>query len=194
MLSNETITRIVYKALDEVVENYMSVAQKQQLVIEVTQQLLAEELQKSEKDSFSFSRSVPECLSIAPEISPTASLMVLPLKKCSVQHRSLLTKVFQFIEANYRNPISLKEVAKEVKLSPPYITSLVRQETGQTVLNWILQCRMMEARYLLIESDQSVTKIAQTLGYENPGHFIRLFRRFNGETPKAWRMYRINNA
>ncbi|WP_373525185.1 helix-turn-helix domain-containing protein [Nostoc sp.] len=192
MLSNEIITNIVYKALNEAVENPMSVAQKQQLVIELTKQLLAEELQKSEKDSFI--KLVPECSSIVPEISSTANLTVLPLKQCSVQHRSLLTKVFQFIEANYRNPIGLKEVAKEVNLSPAYITDLVRRETGQTVLNWILQRRIAEARCLLIESDHSVTEIAQTLGYENPGHFIRLFRRFNGTTPKAWKICQIDNT
>jgi AraC-like DNA-binding protein len=192
MLSNEIITNIVYKALDEAVENYMSVAQKQQLVIEVTKQLLAEELQKSEKDSFGI--FVPEYDSIAPEIPSTPNLTVLPLKNCSVQHRALLTKVFQYIEANYRNPIGLKEVAKEVNRTPAYITDLVRRETGQTVLNWIVQRRIAEARCLLMESDRSVTEIAQSLGYENPGHFIRLFRRFNGTTPKAWRICQIDNT
>lgn len=193
MLSNKLNADIVYKVLkvlNEALEEHISAAQKQ-LVIEVVKKLLAEELQKSEKDSFS--RLIAECGSIALDISHTASLTVLPLKKCSVQHRSLLTKVFQFIESNYRNPISLKEVAKAVDRSPAYITNLVKQETGQPVGNWISQRRIAEARCLLIESDKSVTEIAQTLGYENPGYFIRLFRRYNGTTPKAWRIDLLDN-
>lgn len=193
MHSNERLTdivHIVHKALKEANENPISVAQKQQLVIELTK--LAEELQKREKDSSTTLTS--ECGSIRSDISDTVSLTVLPLKNCSAQHRSLLTKVFQFIEVSYHNPIGLKEVAKEVNRSPAYITDLVRRETGQTVLNWILQRRIAEARRLLIESDRSVTEISQTLGYENPGHFIRLFRRFNGTTPKAWRICQIDNT
>lgn len=192
MLSKKIITDIVYEVLNEATENPMSVAQKQQLVIELTKKLLAQELQNLEK--LSFITLSPQCRSVASDVSETVSLTVIALKNCSGQHRSLLKKVFQFIEVNYRNPIGLKEVAKEVNLSPAYITDLVRRETGQTVLNWILQRRIAEARSLLLESDRSVTEIAQTLGYENPGHFIRLFRRFNGTTPKAWRICQIDNT
>ncbi len=192
MLSNEIITDIVHEVLKEAVENPISVAQKQQLVIEVTKKLLAEEQQKRGKDSSSTLAS--ECGSIASDIFDTVSLTMLPLQKCSAQHRSLFTKVFQFIEANYRNPIGLKEVAKEVNLSPAYLTDLVKRETGKTVLKWIIARRMAEARCLLIESDRSVTEIAQTLGYENPGHFIRLFYRSNKKTPKAWRICQIDNT
>lgn len=191
MLSNEIIRYIVHEVSKEAVENPISAAQEQQLVIEVTKKLLAEEQQKRGKDSSSTLAS--ECGSMASDIFDTINLTVLPLPKCSAQHRSLFTKVFQFIEANYRNPIGLKEVAKEVNLSPAYLTDLVKRETGKTVLNWIVERRMAEARCLLIKSNQSVTKIAQTVGYESPGHFSRLFRRFNGTTPKAWRIYQIDN-
>jgi AraC-like DNA-binding protein len=47
--------------------------------------------------------------------------------------RPSLTKVFRFIETNYRNPISLREVAHAVGYSSAYLTNLVQQETGRTV-------------------------------------------------------------
>ena len=119
-----------------------------------------------------------------------ARLVTPELKKCSVKCRPLLTSVFRFIEANYCSPIGLSEVAKAVNLSPAYLTDLVRRETGQTVLNWILERRMVKARCLLLETDQSVNQIAQTVGYLDTGHFIRLFRRLNGTTPQAWRLLR----
>jgi len=117
-----------------------------------------------------------------------ARLTTPQLPKCSVQYRTLLTNLFRFIETNYCNPIGLQEVAKAVNLSPAYLTDLVRRETGRTVLKWIVDRRMAKARCLLLETDQSVNQIAQTLGYFDPGHFIRLFRRTNGTTPQAWRL------
>ncbi|MBV8885690.1 MAG: helix-turn-helix transcriptional regulator [Chroococcidiopsidaceae cyanobacterium CP_BM_RX_35] len=116
----------------------------------------------------------------------------LELPKCSMQSRPLLTRVFRFIEANYRQPIGLSEVAKAVNFSPAYLTDLVRRETGRTVLEWIVEHRMALARRLLLETDESVNQIVQTVGYLDPGHFIRLFRRLHGTTPQAWRLSHRN--
>lgn len=100
----------------------------------------------------------------------------------------LLTEVFNFIEENYRNQISLREVAEEVGRSPAYLTDLVRRNTGKTVLNWITERRMAEARKLLLETNHSVEQITETVGYFDRRHFSRLFLRFHESTPHAWRM------
>lgn len=102
--------------------------------------------------------------------------------------RPILSKVFNFIEENYQNQISLREVAKEVRLSPAYLTDLVRRKTGKTVLTWITERRMAEARKLLLETKQSVEQITEAVGYFDRRHFSRLFLRFHKSTPHAWRM------
>lgn len=99
----------------------------------------------------------------------------------------LLKPVFQFIEAHYQDQISLCDVAKAVGRSPAYLTDLVRRETGRTVLNWIIDRRMVEARRLLLETDQTVQTIAESLGYLDTGHFIRQFRQYCKIPPQAWR-------
>lgn len=113
-------------------------------------------------------------------------------RRCSAQFQPLLTKVFQFIDTNYRHPIGLHEVAKEVNLSSAYLTDLVRRETGRTVLNWIVERRIAEARCLLLETDRSVNQIAEAVGYLDTGYFIRLFRRSHGKTPQVWRLLHRN--
>lgn len=139
----------------------------------------------SEK-AFGFTEAARALLTLL--LIDTARMANSQVQKCSAQSRPLLTKVFRFIEANYRNAIGLQEVAKEVNLSPAYLTDLVRRETGRTVLNWIIERRMAEARHLLLETDLPVNQIAETVGYFDTGHFIRLFRRINGTTPQAWRV------
>ena len=49
-----------------------------------------------------------------------------------------LCQVFQFIEANYNQPISLSDVAIAVGYCAAYLTDLVRCHTGHTVNNWIV--------------------------------------------------------
>jgi AraC-like DNA-binding protein len=101
--------------------------------------------------------------------------------------QSLLERVLDYIDTHYREPISLYEVAKAVERSPAYLTDLVRRETGRTVLKWIIEYRMAEARHCLQETNQTVYNIAEALGYADTGHFIRQFRQYHGFTPQVWR-------
>jgi YesN/AraC family two-component response regulator len=100
---------------------------------------------------------------------------------------SNLSQVFEYIEANYNQPISLQDVAVAVGYCPAYLTDLVRRNTGQTVNHWIIERRMAAARTLLLESNMCVNQIAEIVGYQHEGHFFRQFRQFHGTTPQAWR-------
>jgi AraC-like DNA-binding protein len=112
-------------------------------------------------------------------------------KKTSPQSRPIVQQVLRFIDAHYSDAIGLQDVAKEVNLSAAYLTDMIRRETGKTVLSWIVERRMTEARRLLLETDRAINQIAEAVGYFDAGYFIRIFRRLNGTTPQAWRlMYR----
>lgn len=98
-----------------------------------------------------------------------------------------LKEVFDYIEANYHQPITLCDVAQAVGYSPAYLTNRVGSQTGHTVNRWIVERRMVAARYLLQNSDRSVEQIATELGYQNTCHFSRQFRQHHGAPPQAWR-------
>lgn len=100
---------------------------------------------------------------------------------------SNFSQVFEYIEANYHQPISLQDVAVAVGYCPAYLTDLVRRHTGQTVNHWIIERRMTAARTLLLEGNMCANQIAETVGYQHEGHFFRQFRQFHGTTPQAWR-------
>ncbi|WP_375516030.1 helix-turn-helix domain-containing protein [uncultured Nostoc sp.] len=100
---------------------------------------------------------------------------------------SHLSQVFEYIEANYHQPISLQDVAVAVGYCPAYLTDLVHRQTGQTVNHWIIERRMVAARSLLLEGDLCVNQIAEAVGYQHEGHFFRQFRQYHQTTPQAWR-------
>lgn len=98
-----------------------------------------------------------------------------------------LREVFEFIELNYHQPISLKEVAQAVGYSAAYLTDLVRRLTGRTVNDWIIERRIAQACTLLLSTNDSVNQIALQVGYQNINHFYCQFRNYHSTTPRAWR-------
>jgi YesN/AraC family two-component response regulator len=98
-----------------------------------------------------------------------------------------LKEVFDYIEANYHQGITLSDVAEAVGYSRAYLTNRVAKQTGETVNGWILKRRMMAARSLLKDTNQTIEQIALALGYQNACHFSRQFRQHHGIPPKDWR-------
>ncbi|GAA0895161.1 AraC family transcriptional regulator [Pseudonocardia zijingensis] len=99
----------------------------------------------------------------------------------------LLAAVFDAIEAGFRAPLGLAEVATRVGLTPGHLTTVVRRRTGRTVQQWITERRMVEARRLLAETDLTVEAVGARVGYRDPGYFARRFRAAHGVPPLEWR-------
>lgn len=104
------------------------------------------------------------------------------------QHgQDLLASVFDVIEQRFRERLSTADVAAAVGLTPGYLTTLVRERTGRTVLDWVTERRMVEARSLLLDTDLSVEQVAGAVGYGDAAYFNRRFRAQHGTSPGAWR-------
>ena len=118
------------------------------------------------------------------EVSRLAADVVGDLR---LKDEPLLAEVFGFIEERYGEPISLKDVARAVGLSAGHLTTVVGHKTGRTVLEWITERRMAEARRLLVGTDLPAEEVGRRVGYGDSGYFVRTFRRTHGATPLGWR-------
>jgi AraC family transcriptional regulator, transcriptional activator of pobA len=99
----------------------------------------------------------------------------------------LLADVFTVIDERHGEPLSLRDVAREVGMTPGHLTTVVRRRTGRTVQEWIIERRMTEARSLLADTDLPVAEVARKVGVADPGYFSRLFSRTHGASPRQWR-------
>jgi AraC family transcriptional activator of pobA len=99
----------------------------------------------------------------------------------------LLAEVFTVIDRRRGEPLSLRDVAREVGMTPGHLTTVVRRRTGRTVQEWIIERRMAEARSLLAGTDLPVGEVARRVGMSDPGYFSRQFRRTHGTSPRRWR-------
>ena len=122
----------------------------------------------------------PSCVIAAPSKDPQSFFPSLPQLK----------EVFDFIEANYQQGITLCDVAEAVGYSSAYLTNRVAKQTGETVNGWIVKRRMAAARSLLQNTSQTIEHIATSVGYQNACHFSRQFRQHHGVPPQSWRKER----
>jgi AraC family transcriptional regulator, transcriptional activator of pobA len=105
---------------------------------------------------------------------------------------SVVSDALQYIQQHCLGPLTLATVARAVRRSPAHVTTAIRKATGRSAVAWITAGRMAAARRFLLHSDEYVDVIAGRVGYADPTHFIRMFRREHGETPAAWRRARAS--
>ena len=99
----------------------------------------------------------------------------------------LVAKVLAYIEVHLREPLTLEAVARHVHRSPSYLTTRVREQIGQSVMDYVIGRRIQEAETLLKTTDNPVSAIGEAVGYPEPSDFSRQFRKRYGLSPSAWR-------
>lgn len=99
----------------------------------------------------------------------------------------LIEMITTYINKNYFAPISTSTVAEAFHLSTQYLCSFFKNQTGQSVVSYIIQYRMDRAAALLKNTNQSITEIASSVGYDDSNYFSRLFKQHMEMTPKDYR-------
>jgi AraC-like DNA-binding protein len=95
--------------------------------------------------------------------------------------------VQEFIQAKMRQPISLADLARVVKLHPTYFSDRFKQTVGVRPLDYLMRRRIERAQYLLLSSHASVKEIADAVGIPDAAYFTRVFGRFCGAAPSEYR-------
>ena len=101
-------------------------------------------------------------------------------------------RVSAHIEANLDSTIRNSELAAVARLSVFHFTVAFRGSMGDSPQQYIIRRRMERAQGLMLTTDASLSDIAATCGLADQAHFTRLFRKFVGESPGAWRRARAN--
>lgn len=90
----------------------------------------------------------------------------------------------------YENGVpSVDFCAKELHISPNYLSDLLKKETGKTALEHIHMFVIDQAKIKLLNSSDSVSGIAYSLGFEYPQRFTNLFKSKTGMSPTIYRQH-----
>lgn len=98
-----------------------------------------------------------------------------------------IRSVMVFIHQNFTNEISLDELASKAFLHPTYFNREFKRLVGIPPMKYVERQRLNKSRELLANSSLSVTRIAESVGYNDPFYFSRAFKRNTGISPSAYR-------
>ena len=77
--------------------------------------------------------------------------------------------------------------ARRSNLSPKYFSTVIREHSGATPSEWIIQNVIAEAKHLLSDRSSSIKEVAEMLNFPTQADFTKYFRRYTGVTPSAYR-------
>lgn len=98
-----------------------------------------------------------------------------------------LKRAIDLLESRLGDDVTLEELARAVDLSPYHFNRQFRRSTGLPPHRWLQARRVERAKTLLAQPGADVLSVAAAVGYENPGHFAKLFRRYVGVSPSEFR-------
>lgn len=112
--------------------------------------------------------------------SPAAEAASIPVSRqcAAIRH---------YIGLHYKEPLSLEQLADEAHVSKYYLAHAFKAEYGISPINYQISLRIKESRYLLRETNMSLSQIAQVLGFSSASYFSQSFRRSEGISPMEYR-------
>ena len=109
------------------------------------------------------------------------------IKKDRVYSQPVI-QCMEYIDLHLHMPIRLAELAEHVKLNPSYLSVLFKKETGVPVSEYVLNRRIDTAKNMLLYSEYSASQISEILTFSSQSHFIRVFKKKEGMTPREYQV------
>lgn len=98
-----------------------------------------------------------------------------------------LNHAVRYIEKNFKNNITLKDVADYMNFSNTYFSKSFKKYVGVNFNKYITQIRIEEAKRLLEKTSMSINDLAFDMGYNEPNYFCKVFKKMEGITPSEYR-------
>lgn len=92
-----------------------------------------------------------------------------------------------YINENYASDITLKELTEQFHISSDYISHKFKETYGISPINYVIDRRISEAKWMLINTSDSLISISSQVGYDNTTHFAKLFLKRVGYPPLEYR-------
>ena len=104
------------------------------------------------------------------------------------QYSKPVVKCIDYITSYFNTKVTLEDLAGVTGLSPNYLASLFKQDTGMTFGEYLTKFRIDSACALLTQTDYDYLQIALSLGFCTQSYFTKVFREQTGVTPRTYRL------
>ncbi|QNK57136.1 helix-turn-helix domain-containing protein [Paenibacillus sp. PAMC21692] len=96
-------------------------------------------------------------------------------------------KAASYLRHHYREDITAQSLGESINFHPVYIARCMKREFGCSPFDYLLRFRIQQAKLLLLQTDLSVSRIAEEVGFNQSAYFATCFARFEGLSPRQYR-------
>lgn len=124
------------------------------------------------------------------ELVKTLSLVLEKLKMPEHKeesYRKLIQTAKGYIDLNFDKHLTLDSVASHVYVSPSYLSTLFKKETGVNFSEYVTNVRMENAKRLLDDAKYTIAQISEMVGYKDVKHFSSVFQKYYQVSPAQYR-------
>lgn len=97
---------------------------------------------------------------------------------------TLIEEVVQYLENHYMEDLTLNQIASHFYTSPASLSRAFKDHTGETVINYLIQLRLLKAKEMIEDNlDISIRQVSHLVGYQDAYYFSKLFKKYYGKSP-----------
>lgn len=109
-------------------------------------------------------------------------------KESNYKRGKILTRALSYIDENFsEDSLSLGKLAKEIEVSPNYLSSIFSQNMQKTFIEYVTDKRIEKAKSLLRTTSLTLGDIALEIGYKDSHYFSFVFKKVEGRSPREYR-------
>ena len=109
------------------------------------------------------------------------------IEKNPLEQLSLIQQIDQYIEQNFKNKISLDDIAEALHINSSYLSRTYKLKKGRNLFDEILNLRIEAAKDYLINTDMKTYEISELVGVDDASYFSKMFKKITGLSPKEYR-------
>lgn len=128
--------------------------------------------------------------SLKKHVEKNLHLLAIDFHKMDNSSSRIVQEAAKLIRTRYNENLSLQYVASMVHVTPIWLSKLYKKERGHTFLEDLTSIRMIRAKELLGDIKYKIYHVSYEVGYKDPVHFSKLFKKHVGVTPKDFRRLR----
>lgn len=101
---------------------------------------------------------------------------------------SILFEMEEYIRLHYRESLTVKQIAQQFYINPVYAGQIFHKKFGLSILDFVHNLRINEAKQLLLETDNKLKQVAEQVGYSHYNHFLLQFEKRTGRKPAQYKI------
>jgi AraC-like DNA-binding protein len=102
------------------------------------------------------------------------------------KYSSRVTRAIRQIRRRLFEPCALRDLARDLRVNPNYLSGLFKKETGLTLTRYVQAMKIDEAKRLMLGGEHTLSGIADMLGFTSLSYFSRVFKRLNSCGPREY--------